>query len=128
MTAGIRWRIDRGVGLLRRACSSMSSKNDTTAIVTAADAEHTSFGCEEDRDLTWFGEAFLKDALPRQRLARGGLSQGERGLIAQREDAEHQTHSNPQLFVGEPMQREARRARGRAAPARASGTRFTVQR
>ena len=28
------------------------------------------------------------------------------GLIAQREDAEHEVHSNPQLFVGELMQRK----------------------
>src|SRR5207247_1479441 len=29
-------------------------KSDTTAIITAADATHTSFGCEDDRNLTWF--------------------------------------------------------------------------
>ena len=86
-TAGIRWRI-----IVISACYAGvfldELKNDTTAIVTAADATHTSFGCEEDRDLTWFGEAFLKDALPKSasleeafhkasrphRAARGGGS------------------------------------------------------
>ncbi len=103
-TAGIRYRI-----VIVSACYAGvfldELKGDTTAVITAADAEHTSFGCDEDRKLTWFGEAFLKDALP----ASAGLEDAfhrASALIAQREDAEHQTHSNPQLFMGELMRRK----------------------
>ena len=99
-TAGIRWRV-----IVVSACYAGvfldELKGDTTAIVTAADAEHTSFGCEEDRDLTWFGEAFLKDSLPGAASFEDAFRKAP-ALIAQREDAEHQIHSNPQLYVGEP--------------------------
>ena len=49
--SAIRWRI-----IIVSACYAGvffdELKTETTLIVTAADAEHTSFGCEEDRDLT----------------------------------------------------------------------------
>jgi hypothetical protein len=80
-------------------------KSDTTAIITAADATHTSFGCDDDRDLTWFGEAFLKDSL----TSSGSLEEAfhkAAALVARREDAEHQGHSNPQLYVGPLMRRK----------------------
>jgi hypothetical protein len=97
-TAGIRWRV-----LVVSACYAGvfidELKSDTTLIITAADATHTSFGCDDARDLTWFGEAFLKDSLP----SSGSLEEAFRkatGLIARREEAEHEVHSNPQLYVG----------------------------
>jgi hypothetical protein len=103
-TAGIRWRI-----IVVSACYAGvfldELKNDNTAIITAADADHTSFGCEEDRKLTWFGEAFLQDALPGSASLSDAFSKAS-ALIAQREDAEHQTHSNPQLYVGDGMKRK----------------------
>ena len=96
-----------------------------SAIVTAADANHTSFGCEEDRDLTWFGEAFLKDALPDSATLEDAFRKAS-ALITQREAADHQIHSNPQLYVGDAMKRKlaaleaARPAQGRHS--------FTVRR
>jgi hypothetical protein len=102
--SGIRWRV-----VVVSACYAGvfidELKTDTTAILTAADASHSSFGCEGDRELTWFGEAFLKDSL------RGGSSLEEAfhkatRLIAQREEAEHQVHSNPQLYIGPLMQKK----------------------
>ncbi|HEY8053565.1 MAG TPA: C13 family peptidase [Steroidobacteraceae bacterium] len=96
--SGIRWRI-----VVVSACYAGvfldELKSDSTAVITAADAAHSSFGCDADRDLTWFGEAFLKDALP----ASGSLEEAfhkAAALITSREDAEHQIHSNPQLFIG----------------------------
>jgi Peptidase C13 family len=80
-------------------------KSDTTAIVTASDAAHESFGCEDDRELTWFGEAFLKDSLPVSGSLEDAFHKAA-GLITRREEAEHQVHSNPQLYVGELMQRK----------------------
>jgi hypothetical protein len=102
--AGIRWRI-----IVVSACYAGvfldELKNDNSAIITAADADHTSFGCEEDRRLTWFGEAFLQDALPGSATLSDAFKKAS-ALIAQREDAEHQLHSNPQLFVGDGMKRK----------------------
>jgi hypothetical protein len=96
--SGIRWRI-----VVVSACYAGvfvdALKNDTTAVVTAADAEHSSFGCESDRELTWFGEAFLKDALPGSASLEEAFHKAV-GLIAKREDTEHETHSNPQLYIG----------------------------
>ncbi|MBV8308707.1 MAG: hypothetical protein JO274_14610, partial [Gammaproteobacteria bacterium] len=103
-SAGIRWRV-----VIVSACHSGvfldALKSDTAAIVTASDAAHESFGCEDDRELTWFGEAFLKDSLSSSASLQEAFHKAA-GLISQREEAEHQVHSNPQLFVGELMQRK----------------------
>ncbi len=100
-TAGIRYRV-----LVVSACYAGvfldELKSDTTLIVTASDAEHSSFGCQEDRDLTWFGEAFLKDALPGSATLEDAFAKA-RALITERENADHETHSNPQLYVGPGM-------------------------
>jgi Peptidase C13 family len=102
--SGIRWRV-----LVVSACYAGvfidELKTDTTAIITAADAAHSSFGCDEDRDLTWFGEAFLKDSLPGSASLQEAFRKAA-ALIKRREDAEHETHSNPQLYVGPLMQRK----------------------
>jgi len=102
--SGIRWRL-----VIVSACYAGvfmdALQSDTTAVVTAADAAHSSFGCQEDRDLTWFGEAFLKDALPHSDSLEEAFKRAAK-LIAEREDAEHRAHSNPQLFVGPLMRRK----------------------
>jgi len=102
--SGIRWRL-----LVVSACYAGvfmdEVKTEATAIITASDAAHTSFGCEDDRELTWFGEAFLKDSLPGSKTLEEAFRKAA-GLIARREDAEHQTHSNPQLYVGPLMQKK----------------------
>jgi Peptidase C13 family len=38
-------------------------RNDNTIIITAADANNTSFGCAPERDWTYFGDAFFRQAL-----------------------------------------------------------------
>lgn len=99
--SGIRWRI-----IVVSACYAGvfvdELKSDNTAIMTASDAAHSSFGCDADRDLTWFGEALLKDALPGSDSLEDAFHKAA-ALIARREDAEHQVHSNPQLFIGPRM-------------------------
>jgi hypothetical protein len=116
--AGIRWRV-----VVVSACYAGvfvdALKTDTTAIVTAADAAHSSFGCQEDRELTWFGEAFLKDSLPSSTSLEEAYAKAAR-LIAQREDAEHQVHSNPQLYVGAQMHDKLRALEG-VRPASGAG-------
>jgi Peptidase C13 family len=102
--SGIRWRV-----VVISACYAGvfvdDLKSDSSVIVTAADADHSSFGCDDDRELTWFGEAFLKDSLPGSASLEEAFHKAA-GLIARREDAEHQIHSNPQLYVGPLMQKK----------------------
>ena len=97
--AGIKWRI-----VIVSACYSgvfvEPLKSDTTLVITAADADHTSFGCADDRDLTYFGEAFLRDALPKAPSLEAAF-RAARDDIARRENAEKLTPSHPQIFVGE---------------------------
>ncbi len=96
--SGIRWRL-----VVVSACYAGvfidALKNQTTAIVTASDSAHSSFGCQGDHDLTWFGEAFLRDSLPESDSLEEAFAKAAK-LIAQREEREHDTHSNPQLYVG----------------------------
>jgi len=102
--SGIRWRL-----VIVSACYAGvfidALKDESTAIVTASDAEHSSFGCQENRRLTWFGEAFLKDALPGSSSLEEAFAKAAK-LIDQRETAEHEIHSNPQLQVGSEMRRK----------------------
>lgn len=99
--SGIRWRI-----VIVSACYSgvfvEPLKTDTTMIVTAADSQHTSFGCADDRDLTYFGEAFLRDSLPKAPSLEVAFERA-RDEIAEREKQEKLTPSNPQLWVGASM-------------------------
>jgi hypothetical protein len=104
--SGIRWRV-----VIVSACYAGvfvdQLKSDTTLIITAADASHSSFGCQEDRELTWFGEAFLKDSLPNAASLEDAFANATR-LIAQRETAGHEIHSNPQMYVGPLMRAKLR--------------------
>ncbi|HEX4389656.1 MAG TPA: C13 family peptidase [Steroidobacteraceae bacterium] len=122
--AGIRWRV-----IVVSACYAGvfidELKSDTTAIITAADAGHSSFGCEDDRDLTWFGEAFLKDSLPGSASLEDAFHKSA-ALINEREEAGHQVHSNPQLFVG-PLMKKKLGELEMARPAPEHGS-FTVRR
>jgi hypothetical protein len=96
--SGIKWRI-----VIVSACYAgvflEPLKSDTTLVITAADADHNSFGCADDRDLTYFGEAFLRDALPGAPTLEAAFAKA-RKLIAAREAEEKLTPSNPQMFVG----------------------------
>jgi len=99
--AGIKWRI-----VIVSACYAGTFieplETENTLVMTASDSQHTSFGCADDRDLTYFGEAFLRDALPKA----GSLVeafQAARKDIRQRERAEKLTPSNPQIFLGKAM-------------------------
>jgi hypothetical protein len=98
----IRWRV-----IVVSACYAgifiPALKNDSTLIMTAADSRHSSFGCDDTRDLTYFGEALLKDALPHACSLNQAYTDTAR-IIRQREAAEREIHSNPRLFVGPAMQ------------------------
>ncbi len=72
-----------------------------TLVMTAADAEHTSYGCGRGAELTYFGRAMFDEQLRRthsfedaHREARGVIEQRER------EAGKSDGYSNPQLSAG----------------------------
>jgi hypothetical protein len=73
--------------------------DDGTIILTAAAEDRTSFGCSNDRDLTYFGEAFFRDALPKAATLKEAFDHAA-SAIAAREQAEHISPSKPQAFYG----------------------------
>jgi hypothetical protein len=99
--SGVKWRI-----VIVSACFAgifiEPLKSDTTAIITAADSTHTSFGCADNRELTYFGEAFLRDAMPKATSLQAAFEQARKD-IAERETAEKLMPSNPQMWVGASM-------------------------
>jgi hypothetical protein len=96
--SGIRWKV-----IVISACHAGSFidalADDHTMILTAAAADRTSFGCTDDRDLTYFGEAFYRDALPNAPSLRAAFD-AAKASIAQREMAEGIDASNPQSSYG----------------------------
>jgi hypothetical protein len=74
-------------------------KNPDTIVIAAAAADRTSFGCSDDRDMTYFGEAFYRDALPNAATLQAAFDKAK-AAIAVRERAEHETPSEPQAFFG----------------------------
>ena len=77
-------------------------KDDKTLIITAADATHESFGCGYGEKFTWFGEAFVDDAL-RRTFSFTGAFETARETISQWEEEQGETPSNPQIWLGKDM-------------------------
>jgi hypothetical protein len=96
--SGIKWRV-----IIISACYAggfiESLKNPRTIVITAAAADRTSFGCSNDRDLTYFGEAFFRDALPEASSLRDAFNRAK-AAIAMRERRERVDASNPQAYFG----------------------------
>jgi Peptidase C13 family len=101
--SGIRWRV-----IVISACHAGAFipflKDPSTVIITAAASDRTSFGCSDDRDLTYFGEAFYRDALPHAHSLEEAFSLA-RAAIARREASEHITPSKPQAYFGADLAR-----------------------
>jgi len=96
--AGIQWRV-----IVISACYAGGFieplRDAHTIVITAAAADRTSFGCSADSDLTYFGEAFYRDALPDARSLREAF-ENAKTAIAAREHQEGETPSNPQAYFG----------------------------
>lgn len=104
--AGIRWRI-----IVASACYAgifvRPLASDTALVMTAADSRHSSFGCADDRELTYFGEALFADAMPRACSLEDAFAAARR-IIRRRESAEGEIHSNPQIYIGWRMRAKLR--------------------
>ena len=102
--SGIKWRV-----IIISACYAGgfidSLKGPQTIVIAAAAADRTSFGCSNDSDLTYFGEAFYRDALPGAGSLRAAFDTAK-AAIAARERREHVTPSNPQAYFGKAMEQK----------------------
>ena len=110
--SGIKWRV-----IIISACYAGafidSLKNPQSIVIAAAAADRTSFGCSNDRDLTYFGEAFYRDALPGAHSLRSAFDRAK-AAIAARERREHVEASKPEGFFGVDI--EAKLASIRTSP------------
>jgi hypothetical protein len=100
----IRWKV-----LVISACYSGAFieklRDEYTAIITAASPGKTSFGCNDRRELTYFGEAFYRDALPGARSLRAAFDTAVAD-IAQRERREGLVPSEPLAHFGVAIERK----------------------
>ena len=117
--SGIRWRV-----IVISACYAGSFvkplADDHTIVITAAAKNRPSFGCGSDRDLTYFGEAFWRDALPRAPSLREAFEAARRE-ITERETDEGERPSHPQGYFGPLMEARLAELERRPAPLSRSG-------
>ncbi len=89
--------------LVLSACHSGSfveaMRNDDTLILTAAHADRTSFGCSNEREWTYFGDAYFNHALREERSFITAFERA-RALIAKWEKEQGLAPSDPQISVG----------------------------
>ncbi|MFT6388875.1 MAG: hypothetical protein ACJAUP_002260, partial [Cellvibrionaceae bacterium] len=72
-------------------------KDDKTMVVVAASADRTSFGCSDNATMTYFGEAFFKDAFPQSASFVEAFDKA-RDIVKGREAKENFKHSKPLIF------------------------------
>jgi Peptidase C13 family len=112
--SGIKWRV-----IIISACYAGgfidALKDPRTIVITAAAADRTSFGCSNDRDLTYFGEAFFRDALPEARSLRDAFDRAK-SAIALRERRERVDASKPQAYFGAEMEAKLAAMKDHAQP------------
>ena len=105
--AAIKWRI-----IMVSACYSggfiETLKDENTAIMTAAAVDRMSFGCDDERELTYFGEALLQNQLQSQ-FSIAAAFEGTAKEIGLREQAEQLDPSHPQIYIGKAMQEKLQR-------------------
>jgi hypothetical protein len=91
----IRWKV-----LIVNACYSggfiNALRDDSTMVLTSARKDRSSFGCGVDSDITYFGKAFLSEALNKTTSLREAFDLAVRS-ITNWENANHEKHSEPQI-------------------------------
>lgn len=97
--SGIRNRI-----IIISACHSGSFipalRTSTTLVMTAARGDHTSFGCSNENDWTFFGDALFNHALRATTSMPAAFAKASE-LVAGWEAREKFTPSEPQIFIGD---------------------------
>lgn len=77
-----------------------SLQGPDTMVITAARTDRSSFGCGAQSELTWFGHAFLVNALNRTDDLQSAF-QLARAQVAAWEKQDHYEASDPQIATGE---------------------------
>ena len=77
--------------------------NPDTLVITAADADHSSFGCEDKAKWTYFGDAFFNVALRQAKSLKEAFVIA-RTFVRKRELREHFEPSNPLMEGGANVQ------------------------
>src|ERR1700719_1471067 len=96
--AGVRHRI-----VIISACYSgvfLGPLANDTLVITAADSDHSSFGCRDKVKWTYFGDAFFNTAMRYTADLRSAFTTA-RTLISRREMRDGLVPSNPQIAGGE---------------------------
>lgn len=101
--SGIKWRV-----IVISACYSGSFVDElqspTTLVITASAKDKTSFGCSNEADWTYFGQAFFNESLPKYRHFQSAFDAAKQS-IAKRENLMGFEPSNPQWAIGAEMQK-----------------------
>lgn len=100
---GIRWKVVV-VGACYAGGFITPLKDEHTMVITAARADRSSFGCQDENDFTYFGRAFFKDALPKAssfgdafRLAQALVRQRETRMFGSKR-GKARAYSEPQVY------------------------------
>ena len=79
--------------------------NANTLVIAAARADRTSFGCDDQRQWTYFGDAYFNKALRQETSFRKAFERARR-LVARWESKERLVPSLPQIMGGEALMTE----------------------
>ena len=102
--AGIKWRV-----IVISACYSGgfidAMRDEHTLVATASAKDRQSFGCGNEDDFTYYGEALFRDELGRGVPLITAFRQARESIHA-REQREKLEHSLPQLFIGQQIEQK----------------------
>jgi hypothetical protein len=92
--------------------------DENTLVMTAADAEHTSYGCGRKSELTYFGRAMYDEQLRTNTLSFEEAHSAARSIIKKREEeaGKDDGYSNPQIAVGANIRDQLAQLRARLQP------------
>ena len=80
-------------------------KDDNTMVIVSSSSEKASLECKNGIDMTYFGEAFFKDALPQTTRFIDAFDRA-RDIIRGREAKENIENSNPLIFKPQPIRKQ----------------------
>jgi len=113
--SGINWRV-----MVVSACYSGgfidALQSPMSLVITAASADRASFGCGAEAQITYFGRAFLVEALNKTQSLIAAFELASEA-VAVREKADDFTASNPQIAIGTLIQQKLQSWENALAPA-----------
>lgn len=100
--SGIKWRV-----IVISACYSGAFidqlQSPTTLIITASAKDKSSFGCSNEADYTYFGQAFFAESLPKNLNFAKAFNEAKVSIAKREQDMGFEP-SEPQYVVGSEMQ------------------------